>query len=140
MLSLLRAGVRFPHSRLDRSRLQTTQLSFQRRRFSSTGLAGLTVDEFCARTSACRCRTLPSAAPEYLYVRFPRPRLRELALRGWSRNANSRSRGLGNRTYKYSGAADGRVRHRQADVRAQNSSTVRPARPVDENLLRWNES
>src|SRR6516164_1255033 len=88
MLSLLRAGVRFPHSRLDRSRLQTTQLSFQRRRFSSTGLAGLTVDEFCARTSACRCRTLPSAAPEYLYVRFPRPRLRELALRGWSRQRN----------------------------------------------------
>src|SRR5215469_4358051 len=88
MPSLLRTGVRFPHSRLDRSRLQTTRLSFQRRRFSSTDPAGLTVDEFCARTSACRCRTLPSTAPEYLYVRFPRPRLRELALRGWSPQRN----------------------------------------------------
>ena len=29
---------------------------------------------------------------------------------------------------------------RQADVCSQNSSTVRPAGSVDENLVRWNES
>src|SRR5579862_151673 len=83
MPSLRRAGIRSPGSHPDRSRLQTTQVSFPRTRFSSTDPAGLTVDEFSGRTSACRSRTLPPAALEYLYARFQRPRLRELALRGW---------------------------------------------------------
>src|ERR1700758_2591903 len=83
MPSRLRVRIRFHGSHPDPSRSQTTQPSFQRTRFSSTDLAGLTVDEFGERTSACRSRTLPPAAPEYLYARFPIPRLRESASRGW---------------------------------------------------------